>query len=876
MALLLALSSALLATPPVYAEDEEVDVDTILFQRIEKMGENNCPAVAIYTLTGTAARSLEEVLTFQSASQSRRNPVPVDFLEGRTTGLEGPTLSALLTTANQILVDREEQDVWKEKVLLVDFSVDEYAATAGGNLIDVVAPGEINLALVHSAYRARQSLVNNLLSERGCRVSPLPLLVGYSQGAGLSTRIVALDRDMRNQAEKRAAPLALDGIEVVTATCAGSYSVPVENQTINPFGNATVNCHTPAEQFFVISDPYQNPVHPGNWDSGRGGTGLATIVSVIDPAPKVLPSLTRTVIPAEITGHSLCVAGDLVCDPVGAFLYSDPSNPTTSLLWTLRRDLLNVGGLAEGIRLHTAYDKDASRMQATAEKLVNTVGELIEQHEGADEDLLISLPDVPDVPVDVAIVVDTTRSMEGLIGNAKKQALEIVETIASRPAGGRVAVVAYRDIQDVVEFRSRVECPFNISDVASCIAAIRTAPEDSVEFEETVYSGIMTAITDLEWSSSSLRHIVVIGDAGPKDPEPTTGYTYDSVRNALRGLDVPTASGAPQPRTNASDERLSSSFILSVLADYPAGIFGGLLNPSKTMENSVLMKSLADQSGGTFLTTQLGLGFGLSPAVGPFIRNALDTSENSLAHRPRAFLYSPSLEVVVGDEVFLSGAWSSYSGGNPTFEFDLDGDGIFELRTSQSSIAHSFRETGSYNVEMRITDEFGRSSLDSVIISVNDPPDQQSLVVGSNSSAEASATLSTRQLAPGKTTTISLTGLREEEQWGFRLVALSTDQPWSATPVYVSDVFTPAGNSDTDAVIVGEDFPLGDYRVLIATSQFLYLDAGRVTIGEDDGFIAMLFETAPPGLLAATILSFLVFIAALIAVFVQLIRRRSQ
>lgn len=115
-----------------------------------------------------------------------------------------------------------------------------------------------------------------------------------------------------------------------------------------------------------------------------------------------------------------------------------------------------------------------------------------------------------------------------------------------------------------------------------------------------------------------------------------------------------------------------------------------------------------------------------------------------------------------------------------------------------------------------------------------------------------------------------------KDQWGFRLVALSTDQPWSATPVYVSDVFTPAGNSDTDAVIVGEDFPLGDYRVLIATSQFLYLDAGRVTIGEDDGFIAMLFETAPPGLLAATILSFLVFIAALIAVFVQLIRRRSQ
>lgn len=843
----LAMSGIMSASPPVHAsENDRLDVGAIMEQRLEALGDN-CPAVALYLLTGTAPSSGN--ILFNVPSDSRKNPVPVDFLDGATSGLEGTTLGPLLTAVDGLLLNSGEREVWKKNVLLVDFSVDEYPATMVRNAVDLLV--EKNLGQVYGAFHARQSVINARLAEKGCGVSPLPLFLGYSQGAGLSSRIVTLDADMRRQAQARIVPLSIDGVEFATPSCAGVFTVPAADP--GQAARASTNCHTPAEQFFVIADPYQNPVHPGNWDSGRFGLGIAGALTpaTVGRAENAQGQVVRSpqITQLGTVGESMCFLGDIVCSPPPMFLFLGPTGVLVSAV---------SGGV--GVRIHLSYQDNSEKIAEAAERLIDAVNALITKHSDVKENLLLSLPEAPDIPVDVAIVLDTTGSMRGLIRNAKRQALDIVTAIESRPEGGRVAVVVYRDIYQDLEYISRVECAFGVENLESCIQEIELASRGSLGEEETVYSGIMTAINDLAWSSSGLRHIIVIGDAGPKDPEPMSGFTFESVREALRGLNAMPPRDVAQPPSGTGSETQSRGYLLSVLADS----FG--------MQRNQLMSGLAVSSGGVFLPTQLG---SRGADVGLVVRGVIDDSENAIVHQPRAFLYAPELEVAAGEDIFISGAWSSYAGAAPTFEFDFDGDGIFELRTFQSSVSHSFQAAGQHTVAMQITDEFGRTSPDAVTFTVSDVPDLESILADVDTSFDGSVSLSHRQLSPGATTTMSLTGLRVEEQWGFRLVPYGDDDPWTASPVYVSDAFTPEDISGTDSATVGSDFPLGDYRVLVATSDFRFVDAGRLIVGDDEGIVAAILETASPGTLAATILSFIALIGLLIALMAQTLKRRG-
>lgn len=143
--------------------------------------------------------------------------------------------------------------------------------------------------------------------------------------------------------------------------------------------------------------------------------------------------------------------------------------------------------------------------------------------------------------VDLIFVIDTTFSMEDDIDEAKASATQIVQSISSTALDYRVAIVDYRDFPED-PFGKAGDYPFHDVLPFSCSASRIIEGINSLELgnggdlPESVYSGVMHAIDSEslgKWRGSTIeKHIILMGDAGPHDPEPNTGYTASSVAAA--------------------------------------------------------------------------------------------------------------------------------------------------------------------------------------------------------------------------------------------------------------------------------------------------------------------------------------------------------
>ncbi len=142
--------------------------------------------------------------------------------------------------------------------------------------------------------------------------------------------------------------------------------------------------------------------------------------------------------------------------------------------------------------------------------------------------------------LDVCFVVDTTGSMGDDIANAKENMNTILDELAVKNENFRVALIDYRDFSDRAE---SYDYPFKVQlDFSQDKEAITTAIDaldlgNGGDDNETVYSGLMEA-AGLKWRPQAQKAIIVLGDAPPLDPEPNTGYTYDSVIAALYNADI--------------------------------------------------------------------------------------------------------------------------------------------------------------------------------------------------------------------------------------------------------------------------------------------------------------------------------------------------
>ncbi len=143
--------------------------------------------------------------------------------------------------------------------------------------------------------------------------------------------------------------------------------------------------------------------------------------------------------------------------------------------------------------------------------------------------------------LDLIFVIDTTGSMEDDIDEVKREAINIVNAVASSSASWQMGIVTYRDhpiepFGDPGDYVSRVELEFSSdrAEIISSINAIRVG--GGGDYEEAVYSGIMSAI-GFRWRDGAKKAVIVMGDAPPHDPEPETRLTLATVLQAAFDVD---------------------------------------------------------------------------------------------------------------------------------------------------------------------------------------------------------------------------------------------------------------------------------------------------------------------------------------------------
>ncbi len=134
---------------------------------------------------------------------------------------------------------------------------------------------------------------------------------------------------------------------------------------------------------------------------------------------------------------------------------------------------------------------------------------------------------IPDGPVDVVFVVDTTGSMEDDIDAVRADMRQIIEHLSRRNPEYRIGVVTYRDIYDVYLTRTNVTLTDDEAAISAAISGITVTGGD--DWREHVYAGINTALDGQPWSARASQHIILMGDAPPHDDYDNDPRTHESV-----------------------------------------------------------------------------------------------------------------------------------------------------------------------------------------------------------------------------------------------------------------------------------------------------------------------------------------------------------
>ncbi len=116
------------------------------------------------------------------------------------------------------------------------------------------------------------------------------------------------------------------------------------------------------------------------------------------------------------------------------------------------------------------------------------------------------------VGLDVALVIDTTDSMQFVIDDVKQKLSQLVGAIQRMVPTSRVGVVVYRDKGDdyVVKWSDLSFHTPKLQEFLSHITA-----DGGGDFEEAVKEALETAVNDLKWRKDSKKIIILVGGSPP-------------------------------------------------------------------------------------------------------------------------------------------------------------------------------------------------------------------------------------------------------------------------------------------------------------------------------------------------------------------------
>lgn len=213
---------------------------------------------------------------------------------------------------------------------------------------------------------------------------------------------------------------------------------------------------------------------------------------------------------------------------------------------------------------------------------------------------------------DIAFVIDATLSMQPYINRTREAIQKVFDTLKANDLLGdvRFALVAYRDNTDVVpglEYLVRtfvtLEQGQDPKTFVRSVKSLRAARTTSQNFVEDSYAGIQHALKDLNWLPNAARYIILITDAGPRqpsDPLSMTGLDAGQLNKLAQEKDVATFVLHLLTPSDQADHD-SASLRYQQLSDYPdIGSLYYSVPAGDIQEFGVVIDTLANQ-----ITSQL-------------------------------------------------------------------------------------------------------------------------------------------------------------------------------------------------------------------------------------------------------------------------------
>ncbi len=269
---------------------------------------------------------------------------------------------------------------------------------------------------------------------------------------------------------------------------------------------------------------------------------------------------------------------------------------------------------------------------------------------------------------DIAILIDSTGSMSSYIEHYKSEAKRLATRVLNE--GGRVALFEYRDLSD--GFPTRQLCDFSCDLKTLSTKLDQITVSGGGDQPESVLSAVYTTLDSLDWLSGATKSIIILTDAGYHNPD-HDGRTLDEVVDYSLSID-------------------------------PVNVY---VMTSATQ--AINYQELVERTNGRTFD----------------IHEELTLSTDTILGRPYAKLALAEYYGAPDDE-FIFDASGSYAldDSELRFDWDLDGDGIFELEDQPSAIRKTYRTEFNGFIQVKVTDrsgDFATMSARTVVSASNTP-----------------------------------------------------------------------------------------------------------------------------------------------------------
>lgn len=267
--------------------------------------------------------------------------------------------------------------------------------------------------------------------------------------------------------------------------------------------------------------------------------------------------------------------------------------------------------------------------------------------------------DIVASPHDLVFLFDTTGSMQDFINQYRDEAKKLATRVYEQ--GGRVALFEYRDLQE--NFDPRLLCDFSCDQATLFSQLDQLRAYGGKDRDESLLSAVLVAMNTLKWNNGATKTAVILTDAPYHRPD-HDGTTEDMVIQRSLAID-------------------------------PVNLY--VIAPVKR------------HSFYQYLTTATG-GRVLDSAA------ELEVSTEIILRRPVAKLAMPTYSGVVNEQfTFDASASFSVNGAELAFDWDLDGDGIYELENGDSTIKHTYHDPFMGFIQVRVRDGEMSSTMSAYI-----------------------------------------------------------------------------------------------------------------------------------------------------------------